>query len=487
MRKRVIPALDVPSVTAIPPPPDKNATIVMRKGSGVDQSPASNSTTERIHIQKKSFSQIIEEIQNLDVSRERISLSDLEQVGGPIGSGVSGFVARVFSRKTGQEFALKYVPCGDAAKSAELEEELAALQATKDSSYFPLYYGAYCEDGYVMLLMELFDCGSMYDFVVKAGICVPENVLACMTNQLLHALSFIHGEMGRIHRDIKPSNILLKSDGSIKIIDFGISAPISNTGTRKSFIGTCAYMAPERLAAKEYSQNVDIWGLGVTLYELAKGVNPYAKYHAQIDMMLALVDQKQVPKFEAADGFSHSFMEFMELCTRYNKDERPSADQLLQHEWVRFADDTKCVRDWIKQYGPLYAAMSPEILVRQRSPTNFRSSFPVDGSLFMTSSSSSSAASSAASSSLSTPLAGSDCMIPPLNLVVHGFSSTASMSRSFSSSSISGGEGTPQPEGEPRKVFVSNQKIPIHRTRHVPDPTTLLESPHSTESVPGFS
>ncbi len=106
-------------------------------------------------------------------------------------------------------------------------------------------------------------------------------------NQIL--LAFIHAhEANIVHRDIKPSNILITPDGIVKVTDFGIAKNIENdekgltrTGMR---IGTIYYMSPEQVKALSIDYKSDIYALGVVLYELLTGVNPYISIPAEYDI-----------------------------------------------------------------------------------------------------------------------------------------------------------------------------------------------------------
>lgn len=78
------------------------------------------------------------------------------------------------------------------------------------------------------------------------------------------------------HRDLKPENVILDNDGYIKLIDFGLSKVIDGDELTRTQCGTIAYMAPEILENAGHNKNCDWWALGVMLYELLFGVNPFA-------------------------------------------------------------------------------------------------------------------------------------------------------------------------------------------------------------------
>jgi len=94
----------------------------------------------------------------------------------------------------------------------------------------------------------------------------------------LLGLAYLHKTLKIIHRDIKPANILINEKGQVKIADLGICGKIENTmDSRKTWVGTVGYMSPERLKGEAYTNNTDIWSLGLLLLECKLGWNPLTK------------------------------------------------------------------------------------------------------------------------------------------------------------------------------------------------------------------
>lgn len=104
-----------------------------------------------------------------------------------------------------------------------------------------------------------------------------EEQIASIIQMVLKGLQFLH-ESKKIHRDVKAGNILLNHEGYAKLADFGVSAQMMNSYSKKnSRIGTPYWMSPEVIKKSEHNQSTDIWSLGITCIELAEGEPPYSE------------------------------------------------------------------------------------------------------------------------------------------------------------------------------------------------------------------
>jgi serine/threonine protein kinase len=91
--------------------------------------------------------------------------------------------------------------------------------------------------------------------------------------QTCSAVNFLHSN-NLVHRDLKPENLLLDESNNIKLCDFGWCVEL-NLGNRVTFCGTYEYMAPEIINELPYNNSIDIWSLGILLYELIHGYSPF--------------------------------------------------------------------------------------------------------------------------------------------------------------------------------------------------------------------
>jgi basic membrane protein A len=215
---------------------------------------------------------------------------------GEIGHGGMANVYRAAQPSIGREVAIKVLPAHflqDRSFLDRFDREVRVIAHLQHPHILPVHdFGE--EDGLPYIVMAYLTGGSLADRIRQYGAGMPLEEIARLVDQAAAALDFAHSK-GIIHRDLKPSNILLDEQGNAYLSDFGIAKVTEATAqlTGSGIIGTPAYMAPEMSEPDGMSPLIDIYALGVTLYEMLTGDQPY---HAPTPMGVLLAHaSKPVP------------------------------------------------------------------------------------------------------------------------------------------------------------------------------------------------
>ena len=199
-----------------------------------------------------------------------------------------GEVYRATDTKLKRQVALKILPpdlVADRDRLARFQREAEVL-ASLNHPNIAAIYGLEESDGITALVMELVEGDDLSQRIAKGEIPIDEAL--AIAKQIAEALEAAH-EQGIIHRDLKPANIKVRSDGTVKVLDFGLAKAMEPTaGSSPSMsmsptittpamtqagmiLGTAAYMSPEQARGKTVDRRADIWAFGAVLFEALAG------------------------------------------------------------------------------------------------------------------------------------------------------------------------------------------------------------------------
>jgi serine/threonine protein kinase len=213
-----------------------------------------------------------------------------------IGAGGMGEVYRARDTKLGRDVAIKVLPSSvtcDPERLARFAREAQVLASLNHPNIAAIYHVEEA-DGVPAIVMELVEGETLADRIARGPIPIDEALP--IAKQIAEALEAAH-EQGIIHRDLKPANIKIRSDGTVKVLDFGLAKlaePSAASGTNPSplslsptitspalmtgvgvLLGTAAYMAPEQARGKPVDRRADIWAFGCVLYEMVTGTRAF--------------------------------------------------------------------------------------------------------------------------------------------------------------------------------------------------------------------
>jgi len=210
-------------------------------------------------------------------------------------------------------------PALDANFTERFQQEARTVARLQHPHILPVFdYGT--EDDILYLVMAYVEGGTLQD-VMKEGAVTPVQV-AKILREIAHALDYAHRQ-GVVHRDIKPGNILLDSEGHALLADFGIAKIGGNQAdlTGSAVVGTPAYMSPEQAQGMALDGRSDIYSLGVVIFEMLTGEQPF-EGETLIQVMMKVIQEPPPDIYNIRADLPPSLTPVMERVLAKKPEER---------------------------------------------------------------------------------------------------------------------------------------------------------------------
>ena len=266
-----------------------------------------------------------------------------------LGAGGMGEVWAAHQQTLGRRVALKLLPeevTRDPSRISRFEQEARAASALNHPNVAHIYALGQTVDGRRYIAMELVEGETLRARLRSGHLPLPEAIRFAV--QVAAALAAAHA-VGVIHRDIKPENVMIRPDGFIKVLDFGLAKLVASSpsdvaaATRTmvhtdagAVLGTAAYMSPEQVRGREVDQRTDIWSLGAMLYEMVAGRCPFAG-ESRSDVLAAILDREPAPLARFDPDVPSELQRIVGKALRKDRNERyqDMKDQLLDLQALR--------------------------------------------------------------------------------------------------------------------------------------------------------
>ncbi len=275
-----------------------------------------------------------------------------------LGTGGMGEVYLAVDSKLDREVALKFLPLGMAADGevkARFLQEARAASALNHPNLCTIH-DISDHDGRMFIVMEHIDGATLRDRKENLSLAQILEIGA----QMADGLSAAHAK-GIVHRDIKTENVMVRKDGIVQIMDFGLAKlrGVSRLTKEGSTLGTVGYMSPEQALGQDVDHRTDIFSLGVVLFELLTGQLPFQGTH-EAAIMYEIVNVDSPPPSALKPEIDPELDRIVLECLQKDPDERHQAAKEVAKDLRRFKRDSGRKRvSRISQVRPSMSAVVP--------------------------------------------------------------------------------------------------------------------------------
>lgn len=261
---------------------------------------------------------------------------------GPLGSGGMGFVYRAedihLHRPVALKFLLPQLSMDDAARERFLTEARSA-GSLDHPNLCTIHEVEEGDSGRLFLAMPLYAGETLRERLAREGP-LPIDLALDIARQIGQGLVCAH-QAGIVHRDLKPGNIMLLPDGMVKILDFGLAKARDVSQTMADgVVGTLAYMAPEQLRGEPVDTRADLWALGVVLYQMLTGDQPF-RGEGEHQTLEAILQGRPTPPSKRCPGVPPQAEELVLRLLQKKPSKRFASAEEVVAELARLSDERR--------------------------------------------------------------------------------------------------------------------------------------------------
>mmetsp|Transcript_12516 Transcript_12516/g.37923 ORF Transcript_12516/g.37923 Transcript_12516/m.37923 type:complete len:869 (+) Transcript_12516:44-2650(+) len=271
----------------------------------------------------------------LSPRKAKVSAGDFEQLR-VLGVGGFGRVFQVRQKGTGKVYAMKVIPKSKLKSERDLRNLLSERNILRNTHTFLLHmHWAWQSADKLYMVMDYLGGGDLFFHLQQHRGGFARKTVQFFVAEVLLALEYLHS-CGVLYRDMKLENVLLDHYGHVCLADFGLSKMLNeDTDRTTTMCGTPGYLAPEILQSTPYGTNVDLWSLGVLMFELSTGVNPFLGRDTHETLKNILNLHVRFPP----SHFSPQAASLLRLLLQRDPALRPqSADQIKSHSYFKGID-----------------------------------------------------------------------------------------------------------------------------------------------------
>ena len=296
------------------------------------------------------------QVKSKEISNPNLKLSDFEyDIEKPIGKGGFCTVYKTTYKETKKVYALKVIDKSILNNDEQIKNIINEITIMNelDSPNLLRLVTNFEDENRIYIILPLCSNGQLFDILHKPIRKVNEIIIKKYLYQSIDAINNLHKKK-IIHRDIKPENILIDNDDNALLSDYGIATHCKEGETRNTYCGTDEYLAPEVIRGEPYDEKIDIWAIGILIYEC---VSPSRKTpFNKLDFLERTKDNKEYLiktdkqlKIKYDNDFNPLAKNLIEKILKINPNERLSIDDILKH--VFFNDVKLEIKNDIFNYG----------------------------------------------------------------------------------------------------------------------------------------